>query len=106
MYSIGLAMTLRPGCYAMYKKHHDELWPEIATSMSDNEVSMAIFRSGERLFLHAAAPSEAHWQRSRDVPILKKWSQLMMQFLESDESGNILFEQLEPAFGFGLFKDG
>ncbi len=106
MFSIGLAMTLRPGCYDMYKKHHDELWPEIATSMSDNEVSMAIFRSGQRLFLHAAAPSEAHWQRSRDEPVLEKWSEIMTQLLEADENGNIVLEQLEPAFGFGLFKSG
>ena len=64
MFSIGVTMLLRPGCYDEYKKHHDEIWPDLAQSMSDNEVSMAIFRLEDRLFLHAAAPTEAHWQRS------------------------------------------
>lgn len=98
-------MTLRPGCYARYKKHHDELWPEIAASMSNNDVAMAIFHLEERLFLHAVAPTKEHWQRSREAPILEKWHDLMKQMLETDESGNISFEEFETAFEFGLFKD-
>ena len=52
-------MKLRPGGYDGYKKAHDELWPEIATSMSDHGVSMAIYRFGDRLMLFACAPTEA-----------------------------------------------
>ncbi len=72
MFSIGFMMKLRPGCYVEYKKEHDDIWPDLAKSMSDNEVSMAIFRHKDHLFLHATAPTEAHWHRSRDVPILAK----------------------------------
>ncbi len=95
MYSIGLAMTLRSGAYAEYKKAHDELWPEIAESMSDNDVSMAIYRFGENLVIHAVAPTEADWNKSRDVPILEKWF---------DQQGEIIFEDLPEAFAFGIFK--
>ena len=104
MYSIGLAMTLRPGAYAEYKKAHDELWPEIADSMSDNDVSMAIYRFGENLVIHAVAPTEADWNKSRDVPILEKWFEYMSTLLATDEQGEIIFEDLPEAFAFGIFK--
>ena len=72
MYSIGIAMTLRPGAYDEYKKAHDELWPEIAESMSINDVSIAIYKFNENLIIHAVAPTEYDWNKSRDVPILEK----------------------------------
>ena len=68
MYSIGLSMQLKPGSYEGYKEAHDNLWPEIAKSMDDNSVSMSIYRLGDRLFLHAVAPSEADWLKSREDP--------------------------------------
>jgi L-rhamnose mutarotase len=104
MYTIGLALTLRPGAYEGYKKAHDELWPELAEGMRANDVSMAIYRNGNRLFLFAAAPSEAHWQRSRQDPILSKWDKSMTEFLETDASGQLAFTLLPKAFGFGEFK--
>ena len=104
MYSIGLAMTLRPGAYAEYKKAHDELWPEIADSMSDNDVSMAIYRFGENLVIHAVAPTEAAWNKSRNVPILEKWFEYMSTLLTTNQEGEIIFEDLPEAFAFGIFK--
>ena len=104
MYTIGLALTLRPGKYESYKKAHDELWPELAEGMRANDVSMAVYRDTNRLFVFAAAPSEAHWHRSRQDPILAKWDTSMCEFLETDESGNLAFTLLPKAFGFGEFK--
>ena len=73
MYSIGLAMTLRPGVYAEYKRAHDDLWPELAQDMEANGISMAIFRDGERLVIHAVAPSLGDWERSRrKTPLFDK----------------------------------
>ena len=71
MYSIGLSMQLKPGSYEGYKEAHDNLWPEIAKSMDDNSVSMSIYRLGDRLFLHAVAPSEADWLKSREASCIR-----------------------------------
>ena len=106
MFSIGMTYDLRPGCYAKYKQYHDELWPEVAKSMDDNEVSMAIFVHGEQMFLHAVAPSEEHWKRRREVPIIKAWTALMGEVLVTNDDGNIDFIELESAFAFGMFKNG
>src|SRR3954469_25843606 len=99
MFTIGLALTLRPGAYDGYKRAHDELWPELAEGMRVNDVSMAIYRDGNRLFVFAVAPSEAHWQRSRQDPILKRWDKSMAQFLETDAAGRLAFKVLPKAFG-------
>ncbi len=104
MYSLGLAMTLRHGAYEKYKLAHDQLWPELAAGMRANQVSMAIYRDGDRLFLFASAPTEAHWHRSRQDPILAKWDALMTALLETDPSGHIAFTVLPKAFGFGDFQ--
>jgi L-rhamnose mutarotase len=104
MYTIGLALTLRPGKHDAYKQAHDDLWPELAEGMRANDVSMAIYRDANRLFVFAAAPSEEHWHRSRQDPILAKWDKSMHEFLETDQAGNLAFTLLPKAFGFGEFK--
>jgi len=104
MFCVGLAMRLRPGAYPGYKLAHDQLWPGLAKGMRDNQVSMAIYRDSDRLFLFAAAPSEAHWQRSRKDPVLARWDAGMTKFLETDRDGRIAFDVLPQAFGFGEFK--
>jgi L-rhamnose mutarotase len=104
MYTIGLALTLRPGKYEAYKQAHDDLWPELAEGMRANNVSMAIYRDADRLFVFAAAPSEEHWHRSRQDPILAKWDKCMTELLETDAQGRLAFTILTKAFGFGEFK--
>jgi L-rhamnose mutarotase len=104
MFTLGLAMNLRPGAYEKYKLAHDQLWPELAAGMRENQVSMAIYPDGERLFLFAAAPSEEHWQRSRQDPVLSRWDERMTELLETDAKGQIAFTVLPKAFGFGEFK--
>ncbi|MBI2506228.1 MAG: L-rhamnose mutarotase [Candidatus Latescibacteria bacterium] len=105
MFTIGMLMKVKPGCYPEYKKAHDELWPAIAKSMSDNQVSMQIFLYRDQLFLHAMAPTQADWDKSRQHPELVRWHDYMATLLQADESGKIIFEELEKAFTFGGFRD-
>jgi L-rhamnose mutarotase len=104
MYSIGLMLTLRAGAYDGYKQAHDKLWPELAEGMRTNQVSMAIYRDGDRLFLFAAAPSEAYWEQSRQDPVLLRWNKWMAEFLKTDEQGRLEFVILPKVFGFGEFR--
>ena len=103
-FTMALTMRLRPGALAGYCKAHDELWPEIARGMSENGVSMAIYHEAGGLFLFATAPSEEHWNRSRQDPKLAEWDARMTAFLESTEPGKIAFSAPEKVFGFGDFK--
>jgi len=103
MFTLGLAMTLREGAYEKYKLAHDQLWPELAKGMRENEVSMAIYRDGDRLFLFASAPTEEHWNRSRRDPVLARWDAQIAELLQTDSHGKIAFTVLPRAFGFGQF---
>jgi L-rhamnose mutarotase len=104
MFTIGLAMKLRSGAFEKYKLAHDQLWPELAAGMSANRVSMAIYRDGDGLSLFAAAPSEAHWQRSQQDPMLARWDARMTEFLETNVQGGIAFANLPRVFAFGEFE--
>src|SRR6476620_10493156 len=104
MFTLGLAMTLRAGAYEKYKLAHDRLWPELAKGMRENEVSMAIYRDGDRLFLFALAPTEEHWNRSRKDPVLARWDEQIAKLVETNGHGKIAFTVLPRAFGFGQFQ--
>jgi L-rhamnose mutarotase len=104
MFTIFLSMGLKPGCLEGYRKAHDNLWPEIARSMSGNDVNMAIFLENGRLYIFASAPTEDHWLRSRQEPALSRWDACMTDFLEAAEPGKIAFHFPEKVFGFGQFK--
>jgi L-rhamnose mutarotase len=103
MFTIALAMTLRPGADEQYKLAHDQLWPELAAGMRENQISMAIYREGDRLFLFAAAPTHEHWDRSRKDPVLARWDARIAQLVQTDTQGQIAFSTLPKTFGFGEF---
>jgi L-rhamnose mutarotase len=103
MFTIALAMTLRPGAYEQYKLAHDQLWPELAAGMRENQISMAIYRDGDRLFLFAAAPTREHWERSRKDPVLARWDARIAELVQADSQGQIAFSTLPKTFGFGEF---
>ena len=104
LFSIAYVMTLRPGKYDGYKNAHDNIWPEIARSMRNNNVSISIYRFENLLFLHAAAPTESDWQKSRNDPALANWANYMLEFLKTDGTGGAVFQELPETFAFGLFE--
>lgn len=104
MFTVFLSMGLKPGCIEAYENAHDNLWPEIVRSMSENDVSMAIYHENGRLFIFASAPTEAHWDRSRREPALARWDAVMTEFLESSAPGKIDFHTPQKVFGFGEYK--
>ena len=105
MFSYGMAMKLRPGAYDEYKKAHDDPWPSLAAQMHKQQISMAIYKLGDNLIVHAVAPTEALWQASRQGPELDRWHEYMATLLETDDEGSIIFEELPRAFVFGMFAE-
>ena len=65
----------------------------------------AVTLAAENLIIHAVAPTEEDWDKSREAPILEKWFEYMSTLLVTDDSGDIIFEDLPEAFAFGIFKD-
>ena len=103
MFHVAIVLRILPGCLDAYRRAHDRLWPEIAQSMRDCEISMAIYHHSGSLYVFATAPSEAHWKRSREDPALDRWNRSMTEFVQSNADGGIHFEYPEKVFGFGIF---
>jgi L-rhamnose mutarotase len=80
---------------------HDNLWPGVAQSMQENGIAMIIHHQSDgRLFVFATAPDEAAWQRSRHHPAMPAWQAAMTELIETDDTGNVLYEHLEEVFRF------
>jgi len=103
MFRTAMTFQLKPDCYDRYKCAHDDLWPDIAASMADDDVSMVIYHYHGRLFMFAVAPSEAHWNRSLQHPMLAKWHAYMATMMITDGDGRSIVEDLDEAFVFGMF---
>ena len=104
MYTIGLALELKQGCFKEYKRRHDALWPEMEQMMLEQEISMAIYRFGDHLFVHGTAPTREQWESTRDTEVTLRWNEHMKEVLKCGEDGNLRFHDLDPAFFFGIFK--
>jgi L-rhamnose mutarotase len=103
MYSTAQTFALKPGCYAEYKKAHDELWPEMVTAMRENGVNMVIHYYEDRLFLYATAPSREALEGSHDNEVAERWQAYMATLMVTGEDGKTIVEELETAFSFGEF---
>ena len=77
MWSMALTYQLKPGKYAEYKKAHDELWPELAQAMTENDVNMVIHHHEERLYLYMTAPTEEHFTWSHTGEVADRWLEYM-----------------------------
>jgi L-rhamnose mutarotase len=104
MESKGLVLRLRHGAYDEYKRRHDELWPALADVLEANEISMAIYSLDGLLFVHQIAPSKEAWSRMNLLPVTARWNAFMAEVLETDDNGNIVFQELPLTFAFGSFK--
>ena len=78
-------MKLRPGVAAVYKKRHDELWPELAAALKAAGVSdYSIFLDEETLTLFAVQKL-SHGNTAAQLPnspILREWWDYMAPLME------------------------
>ena len=101
--SVGLVLTLRPNCYAEYKRRHDELWPELAEVMRENGISMVIYHFENHLFIHETAPSQEDLDRLSKHPVGWRWDAYMAEVVETDAAGIPIRQKLPLSFVFGDF---
>ena len=105
MWSKALTYQLKPGCYAEYKKAHDEVWPELAQAMSDNQGNMVIHHHEERLYLYMTSPTEEHFDRSHTGEVAERWLAYMATLMITDDEGTTIMEEMDMAFAFGRYKE-
>ena len=92
-------MRLKPGGYAEYRRHHDEIWPELVAEMERQGIrQVTIFYLEPDLFLYAESTDEGAWIRMLATDVQHRWTRLMVNFLEQNPDGSALVLPLEEIF--------
>lgn len=94
-------MRLKPGNLAEYKRRHDEIWPELAQTLSDAGVSdYSIFLDEETLTLFAVQKlSDTDTSAELPLaPIVKKWWAYMAPLMDVNPDNSPVCTRLAEVF--------
>ena len=84
-YCLALDLKDDPALIDAYEKHHQQVWPEIISSIKNSGIdSMNIYRTGNRLFMIIQAMDDFSFEKKGEMdksnPIVEKWETLMDQY--------------------------
>ncbi len=81
-------MRLKPDSLADYKRHHDNIWPELAAEIERAGIaSITTFQRGLDLFLVSEIADEAAWDRLWNSDVHKRWAAVMEPLMHLREDG-------------------
>ena len=93
-------MKLRPGCEALYKRRHDEIWPEMIDLMNRQGTrNFSIYRHGSLLFAYQERDSGIPQNDVID-PVVWRWWEMMAPLMETNPDFSPVTEPLEEMFHF------
>ena len=92
-------MRLKPGALAEYKRHHDNIWPELVAQIEREGIAnMTIFERDPVLFLYSEIHDEAAWDRLWHTEVHDRWSEIMNQLMEFTPEGIVDSSPVEEVF--------
>lgn len=94
-------MKLKPGAVAEYKKHHDEIWPELVGELRAAGISdFSIFLDEETLTLFAVQKlaDENHADDLSKNPVMRKWWDFMAPLMETNSDHSPVVKPLREIF--------
>jgi L-rhamnose mutarotase len=99
MIRCAFTMRLKPGALEEYRRHHDEVWPELVAEIEKCGIaSITTFRRGDDLFLFSEIRDPGAWDRLWRSPIHLKWAQVMEPLMHLKPDMTVDSEQLEEIF--------
>lgn len=94
-------MRLKPGALAEYKRHHDNIWPELVAEIEQSKIaSITTFENDPVLFLFSEISDEEAWDRLWNSEIHRRWAKVMEPYLQFREEGIVDFGELREIFRF------
>jgi L-rhamnose mutarotase len=100
-YRNAFKMKLKKGFEAEYKKRHDEIWPELASLLSESGIQdYSIFLDEETLILFAVQKLSPDFDEAflPNQPIVKKWWAYMGDIMETNPDNSPLSASLKEVF--------
>ena len=81
-------MRLKPGGLAEYKRHHDNIWPELVAEIEKSGIAeITIFENDPILFLYSEIHDEQAWDKLCHSQIHDKWGEIMNPLMEFRPDG-------------------
>jgi L-rhamnose mutarotase len=91
-------MMLKPGNEAIYKKKHEEIWPEMLALMQRDGIrNYSIYRHGLTLFAYLERDAPAPKGQPTD-PLVWRWWEMMAPYMETNPDFSPVQEPLEEMF--------
>jgi L-rhamnose mutarotase len=93
-------MKVKPGCVDEYVKGHDNIWPEMAATLSAHgahNYSISLLPSTHQLFAFVEIDSETAWDAIADTEVCQRWWKFMAPLMET-EGGRPKAEPLREVF--------
>ena len=100
-YRNAFKMKLKKGFEAEYKKRHDEIWPELASLLTESGIQdYSIFLDEETLILFAVQKLNPDFDEAflPNHPIVKKWWAYMGDIMETNPDNSPLSASLKEVF--------
>jgi L-rhamnose mutarotase len=95
---VAWVMKLKPGNEAIYKRKHDEIWPELLDLMKrDGIQNYSIYRHGLTLFAYLERDKPAAAGKPVD-PIIWRWWEMMAPYMETNADFSPVQEPVEEMF--------
>ena len=92
-------MRLKPDALAEYKRHHDNIWPELVAEIERSGIgSITTFQRDLDLFLVSEISDEAAWDRLWNSEIHERWAELMQPLMHLRDDGIVDAGELAEVF--------
>lgn len=91
-------MRLKPGAMAEYKKHHDDIWPELVAEVRRSGIAtITTFEADPVLFLFSEITDLEAWNRLWTSDVHRRWGEVMEPLMHFKD-GIVDFGELREIF--------
>ena len=92
-------MKLKPGGLEEYRRHHDEIWPELVAEIERSGIGqITIFEADPVLVLYSEVRDVESWDRLWASEVHGRWGAIMNEFMAVGDSGAPESEELREVF--------
>jgi L-rhamnose mutarotase len=92
-------MRLKPNSLAEYKRHHDNIWPELVAEIEKSGIAeITIFEAEPVLFLYSVIYDEKAWDKLWGSKIHDKWGEIMNPLMIFKDNGIVDSSEVHEIF--------
>ena len=94
-------MSVNPDQHAEYQRRHDEIWPELAATLTQHGASnynIFLCEQTSQLFAYVEIEDEARWNAVARTEVCQRWWQYMKDIMPSNPDNSPISQELKPVF--------